>query len=68
MGSWFGNQIVIGMADDLHTREIARPQPGAQVNAAIDVRRVGFTAGNEKVASCQLRISSGGVTEEAVLP
>src|SRR5437870_11753941 len=50
-GSWFGNQIVIGMGDDLHTREVARPQLAAHINAAINVRRVGFTAGNKVAAS-----------------
>ena len=67
MGSWFGNQIVIGMPDDLHTRELARPLSPAHVNAAIDVRRVGFAASDKKISRFKFRVAGSGA-KEAVLP
>src|SRR6185503_377225 len=67
-GSWLGTQIVIGMTDDLHAREPARPQPASHVNAAIDVRRVRFAAGNIKISGPEVRVAVGAGAKQAVLP
>ena len=69
MGLCFGNQIVVGMPDDLDARELARTQSAAHVNAAIDARRVGFASGNKEISEFEFRIAGrGGGAQQTVLP
>ncbi len=44
-----GHQIVVRVADDLDARKFANRQFAAKVNPPVNVRRVGFAAGNQKV-------------------
>ncbi len=49
-----GNQIVIRVADDFDPGKFANRQSAAQVNPPVNVRRVGFTAGDEVVLNFEL--------------
>ena len=44
-----GNQVVVRVADDFDLGEFANGQFAADVNAAVNVRRVGFAAAHQKV-------------------
>src|ERR1017187_4387390 len=63
----FSNQIVIGVADDLHLRELAKGQLAAHIDPAIDVRRVGFAAGDLE-AALELGRMLFRAPDEAVFP
>jgi len=43
----FRDQIVIGVADDLHLGKVAKRQFATNVNASINVRRISFAAGHQ---------------------
>ena len=42
-----GDQVIIGVADNLHARKLSERQPATDINTAIDVGRVGFATGHE---------------------
>src|ERR1700757_458914 len=62
-----GNQVIIGVADDFHASKLAERQPAADINAAINIGRVGFTARNQ-IAPAQLIGMAVSATDQAVLP
>ncbi len=45
--SRFGDQVVVGVADHLDPGEFAQRQLAAHIDSAIDIRRVGLTAGHQ---------------------
>src|SRR5262245_826735 len=61
------NQVIIGVADDFHTGKLAEWQPAADINAAINVWRIGF-ASRHKVAAAKLRCVAIGTANQAMLP
>ena len=66
----FGNQIVIRVADDPDLGELAdgqRTLRGADVNAAVNVRRIRLAARDE-VNALHLRRVPVGFADEAVFP
>ena len=46
-----GNQIVVRVADDFDAGKFANRQSAAHINPSVNVRGVGFTAGDEVVLS-----------------
>ena len=46
----FGDQIVIGVADDFDLGEFSDRQFPADINASVNVRRIGLAAGDQIVA------------------
>ena len=63
----FGNQIVIGVADDFDFRKFANRQLAAHINTSINVRRIGFAASDEIMALHLARVLVG-FANQAVFP
>src|ERR1039458_1313359 len=63
----FSNQIVIGVADDLYLRELAKGRLAAHIDPAIDVGRVGFATGDLE-AALELGWMLFRAPDEAVFP
>src|ERR1035437_7883386 len=63
----FGDQIIIGVADDFHLRELAERQVPAHVYPAVYVRRIGFPTGDQETAFERGRVLVVPANE-AVLP
>lgn len=64
------DQVVIRVPDNFHARELARHRLAAQINTAIDVRRVRLAAGHP-ILSASARAHawrSGGGADQPVLP
>src|SRR5215469_2965574 len=61
------DQVVVGVADDFDAGEFADGQVAADVDAAVDVRRVGFAARN-KIAALELTGMFVGTPDQAVFP
>ena len=61
-----GDEIVIGVADDFHSREFADWELSANVNASVNVRSIGFASGDKVFA----RFEPMGIfaAHETVLP
>src|SRR5439155_14702494 len=66
--SRLGDQVVIRVADDFNKGKFTRRLLPAHINAAINVRRVRFAAGDEITSRVEGRTSSAGFANQAVFP